>query len=113
MNSVINLPDGQVKFFEEFKLQGNCEINLLIKPFLGLFEMMFGLVNVSFSLLEWKAVKMTFFASCIAFTEKESFHLILISPLYAFTYIYHQQKNSLFTVANRIIKYFLFLLLYR
>ena len=61
VNSVINLPDGQVKFFEEFKLQ-NCEINLLIKTFLGLVEMMFGPVNVSFSLPEWQAVKMTFFA---------------------------------------------------
>ena len=64
VNSVLNLPDGQVKFFEEFKLQKNCEINLLIKTFLGLVEMMFGLVNVSFSLPEWKAVKMTFFAPC-------------------------------------------------
>jgi len=36
VNSVINLPNGQVKFFEEFKLQENCEINLLIKTFLGL-----------------------------------------------------------------------------
>ena len=62
VNSVHNLPDGQVKFFEEFKLQKNCEINLLIKTFLGLVEMMFGLVNVSFSLPEWQAVKMTFFA---------------------------------------------------
>ena len=56
VNSVINLPDGQVKFFEEFKLQENCEINLFIKAFLGLVEMMFGLVNVSFSLPEWQAV---------------------------------------------------------
>ena len=62
VNSVINLPDGQVKFFEEFKLQKNCEINLLIKTFWGLVEMIFGLVNVSFSLSEWQAVKMTFFA---------------------------------------------------
>ena len=62
VNSVINLPNGQVNFFEEFKLQKNCEINLLIKTFLGLVEMMFGLVNVSFSLPEWQAVKMTFFA---------------------------------------------------
>ena len=106
VNSVINLPDGQVKFFEELKLQENCESNLLV-------EMMFGLVNVSFSLPEWQAVKMTFFAPCVAFTEKESFYPILVSPLYAFTYIYHQQKISLFTVANRIIKHFLFLLLYR
>ena len=55
VNSVINLPDGQVKFFEESKSQRNCEINLLIKTFLGL-------VNVSFSLPEWQAVKLTFFA---------------------------------------------------
>ena len=53
-----------MKCFEEFKLQKNCEINLLIKTFLGLVEMMFGPVNVSFSLPEWKAVKMTFFAPC-------------------------------------------------
>ena len=27
VNSILNLPDGQVKFLEEFKLQKNCEIN--------------------------------------------------------------------------------------
>ena len=64
VNSAINLSDGQVKFFEEFKLQKNCEINLLNKTFLGLVEKMFGLVNVSFSLPEWQAVRMTFFAPC-------------------------------------------------
>ena len=48
MNSVINLPDGRVNFVEEFKLQKNCEINLLIRAFLGLVEMIFGLVYVSF-----------------------------------------------------------------
>ena len=26
-NSVFNLPNGQVMFFEEFKLQKKCEIN--------------------------------------------------------------------------------------
>ena len=58
VNSVINLPDGQVKFFEEFKIQENCEINLLIKTFLVLVEMMFGLVNVRFSLPEWQRIIM-------------------------------------------------------
>ena len=43
VNSVVNLPNGQVKFFEEFELQKNFEINLLIKTFLGLVEVMFGL----------------------------------------------------------------------
>ena len=27
VNSVLNLPNGQVMFFEEFKLKKNCEIN--------------------------------------------------------------------------------------
>ena len=27
VNSVLDLPNRQVKFFEEFKLQKNCEIN--------------------------------------------------------------------------------------
>ena len=27
VNAVLNLCGGQVKFFEEFKLQKNCEIN--------------------------------------------------------------------------------------
>ena len=65
VNSVFNLPDRQVKFFKEFKLQKNCEISLLIKTVLGLVEMMFGLVNVSFSLPEWQAEKMTSFVPCI------------------------------------------------
>ena len=60
-NSVLNLPDGQVKYLEEFNLQKSI---LLIKKFGGLVEMTFGLVNASFSLPEWQAVKMTFFAPC-------------------------------------------------
>ena len=39
VNSVINLPDSQLNLFEEFKLQKNCEINLLIKTFSGLVGM--------------------------------------------------------------------------
>ena len=35
---------------------------LLVEKFLGLLETMSGLVNGSFSLLEWQAVKMIFFA---------------------------------------------------
>ena len=84
VNSVINLPDGQVNFFEEFKLQKNCEINLLIKTFFGLVEMIFGLVNVSFSLPEWQAVKMTFFAPvspCFPLENQYSQCLSLLDPV--------------------------------
>ena len=31
VNSVLNLPDGQVKFFEEFRLCKNC-VGLIINP---------------------------------------------------------------------------------
>ena len=37
---------------------------LLVKKFWGLVEMTSGLVNASFSLPEWQAVKMIFFAPC-------------------------------------------------
>jgi len=62
VNSFLNLPGGQGRYFEEFNLQKNCETNSVHQKFGGLVEMMFGLVNASFSLPEWQAVKMTFFA---------------------------------------------------
>ena len=34
-NSVLNLPDGQVKYFEEFNLQKKCEINSAHQKILG------------------------------------------------------------------------------
>ena len=50
------------KFFEEFKLLNNCAINPAYQKVLGLVEMNFGLVRASYSLPEWEAVKLTFFA---------------------------------------------------
>ena len=58
VNSVLDLPDRQVMFIEEFKLKKNCKIVLLVNKLLGLVEMTFGLVNACFSLPEWQAVKM-------------------------------------------------------
>ena len=92
-NSVVNLSDGQVNFFEEFKLQKNCEINLLIKTFLGLVEMMFGLVNVSFSLPEWKAVKMTFFAPWVCTSRRLALgYLCLLTLEINNRVVYHLHK---------------------
>ena len=48
VNSVLNLPEGQVKYFEEFNLQKNSEINSAHKKIGGLVEMRFGLVNASY-----------------------------------------------------------------
>ena len=35
VNSVLNLSDGQVKYFEEFNLQKNCEISSVLQKILG------------------------------------------------------------------------------
>ena len=35
LNSVLNLPDGQVKYFEEFNLQKNFKINSAHQKILG------------------------------------------------------------------------------
>ena len=66
VNSFLNLPDRQVKFFEEFKLHKNSVINPAYQTFLGLVEMNFGLVHASYSLNEWQPVKLTFFAPGVA-----------------------------------------------
>ena len=64
VNSVLNLPDGQVKFFGKFKLQTDCNQSCQSKRVLGLVEVTRGLVHASYSLPEWQAVKLTFFAPC-------------------------------------------------
>ena len=48
MNSVFNLPDGQVMFFmKNSNNRRTVKSILLVKKFLGLVEMMSGLVNAS------------------------------------------------------------------
>ena len=65
VNSVFNLPNGQVMFFlRNSNKRRTVKSILLIKKFLGLDEMTCGLLNASFSLPEWRAVKMIFFAPC-------------------------------------------------
>ena len=48
VNSVFNLPDGQVMFFEELALQKNCEINSPSQNVFGVVEMASGLVKLIF-----------------------------------------------------------------
>ena len=62
MNSVINLPDGPVHFLGGNSNYRRTVINPAHQIFGGLVEMTFGLVHASYSLPEWQAVKMTFFA---------------------------------------------------
>ena len=113
VNSVINLPDGQVNFFEEFKLQKNFEINLLIKTFLGLVEMIFELVNVSFSLPEWQAVTMTFFAPCdLKFFHVFSKDRLLESFTYQFIALLSLVKEVTRSPNRKIIKLLTFDILF-
>ena len=64
VNSVINLPDGQVNFLGRNSNYRRTVINPAHQIFGGLVEMTFGLVHASYSLPEWQAVKLTFFAHC-------------------------------------------------
>ena len=71
VNSVLNLPDGQVSFFfggggvgGENSNYRKTVINPAHQIFLGLVKMTFGLVHTSYCLPEWQAVKLTFFAPC-------------------------------------------------
>ena len=62
VNSVFNLPNRQVMFVEDSNNIRTVKSILPIKKLLGLVEMTSGLVNASFSLPEWQAIKMIFFA---------------------------------------------------
>ena len=63
VNSVFNLPDGRSDvFLRNSNNRKNVKLILRVKKLLGLVEMTSGLVNASFSLPEWKAVKVIFFA---------------------------------------------------
>jgi len=58
VNALLNLPDKQVKFFTEFKLQkNNCNHSYSSKN-------SFGLVLASYNLPKVQAVKLTFSAPC-------------------------------------------------
>ena len=48
VNSVLNLPDGQVKYLRNSTYRRTVKSILLIKKFGALVEMTFGLVNASF-----------------------------------------------------------------
>jgi len=63
VNSVLNLPERQVMFFEEFKLKRNCEINSACKKAFGASWNDVWASKCYLQLMpEWQAVKMLFFA---------------------------------------------------
>ena len=60
---IFKLPDcHQVLFFGEIQITEGLSSTPIIKEVLGLVEMTCGLVHTSYSLPEWQAVKLTFFA---------------------------------------------------
>ena len=58
---LVDFAIGQVKSFEEFKSQKNCEINSAHQNIFRLVEMTFGLVYASFSLPKWLSCTMELF----------------------------------------------------
>ena len=64
VNSVLNLPNGQLNFFGGNSNSRITVINPAHQIFLRLVEMTLGKVHASYSLPEWQAVKLTSFAPC-------------------------------------------------
>ena len=66
VNFVLNLPDGQLKFFEEFRLQENFEINSAHQKVFGASfnDVWASKCYLQLARMEWQAVKLTFFAPC-------------------------------------------------
>ena len=62
--SILNLPDGQMRFLGRTQITGEL-YPMLIKNFFGLVEMTFGLIRASYSFPESQAVELTFFAPCV------------------------------------------------
>ena len=62
VNSVLNLSDGQMKFLGKSNYRITVTNARHEKNFFGLVEMTFWLVRASYSLPEWQAVQLTFFA---------------------------------------------------
>ena len=60
----LTCPTGKCCFLGKFKLQKDCYQSCQSKRALGLVEMTCGLVHAIYSLPEWQAVKLTFFAPC-------------------------------------------------
>ena len=64
VNFVFYLPNGQVMSWNSNKTR-TVKSTLLVKMFWMLVKITSGLVNARFSLPEWQAVKMIFFAPCL------------------------------------------------
>ena len=59
---VLTCPKGKCCFLRNLNNRRTVKSILLIRKLLGLAEMKSGLVNASFSLQEWQAIKVIFFA---------------------------------------------------
>ena len=67
VNSLLNLPAGQVKFFGEFKLQKNCIQSCSSNIFFKAVKETLRLVRARYSLPKWQAVKLTFFTTWVLY----------------------------------------------
>ena len=111
VNSVLNLPGGQVKWsFKEFKLHKNCVINpaYQIEKVFGASwnEFWASTYQLSYSLPEWQAVKLTFltpavvysnlsFDGCLRSRPTHIYQAVLQSKLYCRVFWYNFTKWDL------------------
>ena len=74
VNSVLNIPWWENELFWEIKLQKNCNQSCSSRIVLRLVEMTLRLVHARYSLPQWQAINLTFFAPCWL---KRTFNLFL------------------------------------
>ena len=67
VNTVHNLPNGQLKLLGKFKLQKKSNQSCWSIILGGLAEITFGLVHAGYNLPQWQAVKVTFVAPWSAY----------------------------------------------
>ena len=72
VNTVLNWPAGQVKFFGEFKLQKNCIQSCSSNTFFRAVKETLGLVHARYSLPKWQAVKLTCFTPWVPLANPSS-----------------------------------------
>ena len=80
VNSVLNLPDGQEKFFGEFTVINPAHQEKFFRA-KAVYKVTLGLVHSSYSLPEWQAAKLTFFEPCTFFNAKNIISLIIITEI--------------------------------
>ena len=94
------MPNWQVKYFWDFKLQNNCYQSL----FFGLVKMTFELVHANYSLAEWQASCKTDFLCTLPHSSNITLFLYFNLHLLKIDFIYLQNDSLVLTFSGHHIQ---------